>query len=134
MLDTGEDIKRRKILAITAASQLKIIFNNKKLTPETKMKAFRAYVEPIFLCNYKIWNITPSQAVKTTNAFQRRLLRTLKWPDIVKNEDVYRKTAATEWSNIIRKERLKWFGKVIRTATSRQTNVNLVEHYQIRLS
>ena len=134
MLDTGEDIKRRKILAITAANQLKIIFNNKKLTPETKMKAFRAYVEPIFLCNYKIWNITPSQVVKTTNAFQRRLLRTLKWPDIVKNEDVYRKTAATEWSNIIRKERLKWFGKVIRTATSRQTNVNLVEHYQIRLS
>ena len=134
MLDTGEDIKRRKILAITAARQLKIIFNNKKLTPETKMKAFRAYVEPIFLCNYKIWNISPSQAVKTTNAFQRRLLRTLKWPDIVKNEDVYRKTAATEWSNIIRKERLKWFGKVIRTATPRQTNVNLVEHYQIRLS
>ena len=101
MLDTCEDIKRRKILAITAANQLKIIFHNKKLTRETKMKAFRAYVEPIFLCNYKIWNITPSQAVKTTNAFQRRLFRTLKWPDIVKNKGVYRKTAATEWSNII---------------------------------
>ena len=48
MLDTGEDIKRRKIPAIAAANQLKIIFYNKKLTPEAKMKAFRAYVEPIF--------------------------------------------------------------------------------------
>ena len=53
MLDTGEEIKRRKILTIKAANQLKIIFDNKKITPETKMKAFRAYVEPIFLYNCK---------------------------------------------------------------------------------
>ena len=54
MLDTGKDIKRRKILTITAANQLKIIFDNKKLTPETKMKAFRAHVEPILLFNCEI--------------------------------------------------------------------------------
>ena len=71
MLDTSEDVKRRKILAITAANQLKIIFDNKKLTPETKMKAFRAYVEPIFLYNCEIWTIAPSQAVKIINMFQR---------------------------------------------------------------
>ena len=69
MLDTGEDIKRRKTLTITVANQLKIIFDKKKLTPETKMKAFRAYVEPIFLYNFEIWTITPSQVVKTINAF-----------------------------------------------------------------
>ena len=89
MLDTGEDIKRTKILAIKAAKQLKIIFNNKKLTSETKMKAFRAYVEPVFLYNCEIWTITPSQAVKTINKFQRRLLKTyvlnVKWSNIVKN-------------------------------------------------
>ena len=54
MRDAGKDIKRRKILRITAANQLKIIFDNNKLTPETKMKAFRTYVEPIFLYNCKI--------------------------------------------------------------------------------
>ena len=105
LLDTDEDIKGRKILAITAANQLKIIFDNKKLTPETKMKGFRAYVEPIFFYNCKIWIITRSQAVKTINTFQRRLLRTyvlnVKWSNIVKNKDVYRKIAATKWSNII---------------------------------
>ena len=69
MLETGEDIKRRKILTITVANQLKFIFDNKKLTPETKMKAFRAYVEPIFLHNCKIWTITSSQVVKTINEF-----------------------------------------------------------------
>ena len=70
MLDMGEGIKQRKIIAITTANQLKIIFDNEKLTPETKMKVFRAYVEPIFLCNCKIWTIKPSQAVKIINTFQ----------------------------------------------------------------
>ena len=72
------------------------------------MKAFRAYVEPIFFYNCEIWTITPSKAVKTINTFQPRLLRTYvlngKWPNIVKTEDVYRKTVATEWSNIIQEE------------------------------
>ena len=54
MLDMGEDIKRRKILEITDDTELKIIFDNKKLTPETKMKAFRAHAEPIFPYNCKI--------------------------------------------------------------------------------
>ena len=86
------------------------------------MKAFRVYVEPTFLYNCEIWTTTPTQAAKTINTFQRRLLRTYvlnaNWPNIIKNEDVYRKTAATEWSNIIRKRRLKWFGKVIRADES----------------
>ena len=101
MLDKGENIKRRNILAITSANRLKIIFK----TPGTKAKAFRAYVEPILLYNCEICTITPSQAVKTVSAFQRRLLRAyvlnIKWQNIVKNEDVDRKTAALEWSNII---------------------------------
>ena len=57
------------------------------------MKAFREYVEPIILYNCEIWTITPSKAVKTINTFERRLLRTYvlnaKWPNIIKNEDVY---------------------------------------------
>ena len=42
MLDTGEVIKQRKILPITAANQLKIIFDNKKLTPETKNESIQS--------------------------------------------------------------------------------------------
>ena len=66
--------------------------------------------------------MAPSQTVKTINTFQQSLLRTyvlnVKWPNIVKNEEVHRKSAGTEWSNIIRIQRLKWFGKVIRADKS----------------
>ena len=75
------------------------------LKRETKTKAFRTYVEPIFLS-------------KTTNVFQQSLMGNyvvnVKWSNIVKNEDVFRKTGPTKWSNIIRKRRLKWFAKVIK--------------------
>ena len=76
MLDTNEDTKRRKLLAVSAANKIQAIFDNKKLIRETKMAAYRAYIEPIFLRNCEIWTITSSQAENTFNAFQRRLLRT----------------------------------------------------------
>ena len=54
MLDTNEYIKRRKVLAINAANRIKDFFDKKKLTPEAKMTAFRAYIEPTFLYNCEI--------------------------------------------------------------------------------
>ena len=54
MLDTKEDIKRRKFLAINATNRIQTIFDNKKLAAETKMTAFRAYIEPILLYDCEI--------------------------------------------------------------------------------
>ena len=51
MLDTGEDIKWRKILTITAANQLKNIFDNKKVTPETKNESICWTYFPLQLQN-----------------------------------------------------------------------------------
>ena len=90
LLDTSEDIKRRKMLAINAANKISAIFENKRLTIKTKMKAFDAYIKPIFLYNCEIWTITASCAEKMIDGFQRRLLRTyvlnVKWPKILKTK------------------------------------------------
>ena len=83
MLAKNEDTKRRKFLAINAVNIKQAIFDNKKLTPKAKMTAFKAYIEPIFPYNYKIWTITSYQAENTISAFQQSLLRTymlnVKW-------------------------------------------------------
>ena len=76
MLDTKEDIKRRQSLTTNAVNRIQAIFDNKKLTPETKITTFRTYIEPIFLYNSEIWIIKSSQAENTINVFQQRLLRT----------------------------------------------------------
>ena len=62
MLDTKEDIKRRKVLTINAANRVQAVFSNKKLIPETKMTVSWTY---IFLHNCEVWIITSSQAENT---------------------------------------------------------------------
>ena len=51
LLDTEEDIKTRKILAINAANNLRRFFEKDKLTINLKLKLINTYIEPIFLCN-----------------------------------------------------------------------------------
>ena len=42
MRGTGEDIKSRKILAIEASNQLKIIYDNKKINSRNKNKSIQS--------------------------------------------------------------------------------------------
>ena len=44
ILDTNNDIKRRKGLSLDAVQKIKYMFNNKKLSIKTKMRAFDAYI------------------------------------------------------------------------------------------
>ena len=49
LLDTQNDIKRRKVLAINVANKLKHLFLNKDVTINVKTKLFKSYITPIFL-------------------------------------------------------------------------------------
>ena len=115
MLDTSEDIKRRKTLAIRSANNLTLIFNNKHLTIKTKTKAFTTYIQPVFLYNCETWTLTKLENEKI-GTFQRRLIRkyilNIKWPKTITNEKVYEKTEIEKLSQIARKRRLKFFGNV----------------------
>lgn len=60
LLDTQEDIKRRKQLANNALRNLCNVFGDKTLDSPTKIRVFRACVESVFLYNSELW---------TTNKF-----------------------------------------------------------------
>ena len=60
ILDTNNDIKRRKGLSLDAVQKIKYMFNNKKLSIKTKMRAFDAYISSIFLYNSELWTLTSS--------------------------------------------------------------------------
>ena len=52
------------------------------------------------------------------DSFHRRLIRShilnVRWPKIVKNNEVYEKTKLKPWSKRIELKRMKWFGHLIR--------------------
>ena len=117
LLDTTADINRRKTLAIAASKNILHILNNKRITLISKLKKFNAYIQPIFLYNCEIWAVNKTIAEKI-DQFHRKLIRNfvlnVKWPQIISNESLYEKTKVIKWSELCRKRRLKFFGKVNR--------------------
>lgn len=117
LLDTQEDIKRRKGLAINALRIMKHTFASKKLSLKTKSRIFDAYISSIFLYNSEIWTVTKTDE-QAIDAFQRRIIRSnvlnIKWPKTISNEQIKRKTNIKPWSKTIRTRRLRWFGHLIR--------------------
>lgn len=118
-LDTTEEIKRRKGLAIDAAKNLKKLFQSKKIWTRTKARMFDAYVSSVFLYNASTWTMTQTQETQI-DAFQRRMIRinvlNIRWPKKVSNENVYRISGITPWSRKIKKQRIAWFGHLSRMA------------------
>ena len=84
---------------------------------ELKMRGFNCYVASIFLYNCEIWGLTQTQC-DAIDAYHRRLLRTavlnVRWPQKVTNVEVYEKTGAIPWSEVIQARQLSWFGHLIR--------------------
>ena len=117
LLDTEKDVKRRKILAINAANNLRRFFENDKLTINLKLKLIDTYIEPIFLYNSETWTLTKSME-KSINAFQRRIARrycfNIKWPKTLSNRDLYERTKIIEWKKKVTVRRLKWLEKMAR--------------------
>ena len=115
-LDTDEDIKRRKGLAVSVIKEKKDIFNG-NLDFITKMRIFNCYITAIFLYNSELWTLTETK-LKSIDAFHRRLLRSavlnIRWPARISNEDVYILTEAEPWSNVILRRQLSWFGHLMR--------------------
>ena len=116
LLDTTEDIKRRKQLANNAMRKLEHIFTNKKLATQLKIRVFRACIESIFLYNAELWTVNKNTENKI-NSFHRRLLRKaidVKWPRKMTSDNLYTITKQQKWSDTIRTRRLRWYGHVER--------------------
>ena len=116
LLDTEEDIKRRKILALGAIKNFKHVFQSSKIRQSVKIRVFNTYIRSIFLYNAEVWTLTKGLN-ECIDAFQRRLIRivlNVVWPKTLSNRDLYRRTKVTKWSKIIRRKRLSWLGHLLR--------------------
>ena len=116
LLDTEEDISRRKGLTEDGIRNLEKIFKSNRLSQKTKVRVFNAYISSIFLYNSELWAITPS-IIDKVESFHRRLLRkelNIKWARIETNENLYNRTKVEKWSKIIKQRRLSWLGHLLR--------------------
>ena len=94
-LGDSEDILHRKELSNIAMNRINDIWIKKdKIKEELRMKTYRRIVKPVLLYNSSTWGITKEEE-KNLNAFHRKQLRRIlhdKYPEKMKNEEVYKKT------------------------------------------
>ena len=129
LLDTDEDIKRRKGLAVQAANKLKYILDSKKLGTEIKIRTLNAYIASIFLYNSETWTVKKSNE-NEIDIFQRKFLRrilNIRWPEKISNNDLYERTKQERWSREIKRRRLSWLGHVLRMSEETPAKLALRE-------
>ena len=110
LLDTEEDIKRRKILAMNVMNLMKEIFFE-DMSIEVKVSSFNSYVSRVFSYNCDTWTLT-KKLENTIDSFQRRLLRiavlNVKWSNIANNDTDHAVTRQIPWSQVITRRELTW--------------------------
>lgn len=119
LLNTNDDINRRKRLAIVAYNKLGFILNSQKCSIVMKSRIFTAFISSIFLYNSELWTLN-QKLENTIDVFQRSLLRKIlnvTWADKVRNSDLYQNTKQEKWTTTIKTRRLRWYGHLMRLPT-----------------
>ncbi len=116
LLDSQEDIKRRKSLAVATYNKLKHVLENRKTSRCTKMRIHKVYIESVMLYNSELWTMSKKME-DSIDVFQRNLFRrslNISWKDKITNKELYNKTGLKPYSTTVKNRRLKWFGHMCR--------------------
>ena len=130
LLDTKEDIQRRKSLTLNASNKMNYIFKSNRIGIKLKIRTFITYVSSVYLYNSELWALTPTME-NEIDAFHRRLLRYaigISWPDKITNKRLYNITKVEKWSKSIKRRRLNWLGHLMRLPENTPVRRCLKQH------
>jgi len=88
------------------------------LRTSTKLRLFNSNVKYVLLYSPETWRETAS-SIKALQVLLNRCLRTIlgvRWPDIISNKELWRKTKQQPINLTIRSRRWKWIGHTLRKA------------------
>ena len=133
LLDTGNDVTRRKALAAAAHKDMfKIWVRNEKISEHRLIRIYRALVEPILLYNCGSWALTKKEE-ESLDAFHRRQLRRtlgIKWTEKVSTKELYDRTGCSPISNKIREARWKLFGHILRLSQEAPAQLAMTDYFK----
>ena len=132
MIDTEQDIKRRKGITSRAMDRIKYISKDRKLGTNIKIRAFNAYASSIFLYNSETWTVNKATE-DSIDSYHRRLMRqaiNIKWPQKISTVDHYQQTGETPWSTVVRRRRLRLYGHLLRLPEETPVRSALTEYHR----
>ena len=117
---TDADIKARIGKARGAFNQLNKIWTCGSLTLKTKVRIFNTTVKPVLMYGAETWRTTAAGSRKLQtfiNSCLRKILR-IRWPNVITNEELWRRTQQEPVEDLIRQRRWRWIGHSLRKPAS----------------
>ena len=91
LLDTKENIKRRKMITVNTMKENRHVYNSKYLTLSHKIRHFRVFAKCIFLYNCELWTTTKTINENIYSFHGRHLQHSIgiKYPRVITNQQLY---------------------------------------------
>lgn len=113
---TIEDIGNRINKAKGAFAMLRPIWKSRELNTNTKLRIFNTNVKSVLLYGCETWK-TNKQLISRLQTFVNRSLRNILriwWPQVISNEELWRRTHQTPIDIEMRRRKWKWIGHTLR--------------------
>ncbi|OOY74536.1 reverse transcriptase domain-containing protein, partial [Solemya velum gill symbiont] len=118
-----DDIKSRTNKARHAFRTLQSIWRSSVLSLHNKIRIFNTNVKSVLLYGSETWRTTKTNR-NILQTFVNRCLRNIlniRWPDVISNEDLWRRTNQTSVEEDIKKRKWGWIGHTMRKPPSNAT-------------
>ena len=129
LLCSVKDITHRIILGNIAFNNFRNIWmKGKKISLARRLRVYDAQVVSILLYNSGSW-AAPEHVFKKLDTCHRRHLRSIlsiKWPQIISNEELYKRTGAKPLTARVEESRWKLFGHILRSMETTPASSSLV--------
>ncbi|CAF4311483.1 unnamed protein product [Rotaria sp. Silwood2] len=112
-----KDIETRVSKASSAFNSLRrIVWYRKCISTQAKIRIFRASVLPVLLYGSELWSLTVAEEQRLKALYMKclRVIIGVSIGDRMKNDLVLQLTGQPPLENILRRNRLRWFGHVNR--------------------
>ncbi|VDO71956.1 unnamed protein product [Schistosoma margrebowiei] len=112
------DVKARISKARIAYLHLRIIWNSKQLSTNTKVNILNTNVKTVLLYGAETWRTTKAIIQKIQVFINGCLLKIhrIRWPDTISNNQLWERTNQILTEEEIRKKRWKWIGHTLKKA------------------
>jgi hypothetical protein len=92
------------------------VWRNNEISTRTKLRIFRSSVKSVLLYGSETWKVAKTPT-SNLHMFVNRCLRkilNIHWPEVISNEELWRRTEETEISKLIKRRKWNWIGHTLR--------------------
>ena len=133
LLGDHEDIKRRKHLSTVSLHKLNSIWiRHDKVKLSTRLHLYKALVKSVLTYNCGTWALTGKEEEKldTYHRKQLRKILNIKYPTVISNKALYKKTSEIPLSLTILETRWRVFGHILRQPLNTPGNKAMLAYFE----